>query len=38
MINEFMPKIALIENVPAMRNSLIVASDIDPTTLKALNV
>ena len=37
MINEFMPKIALIENVPAMRNSLIVASDIDPTTLKEIS-
>lgn len=37
LIREFMPKIALIENVPAMRNSLIVNSDIDKTTLSEIS-
>ena len=37
LIKEFMPKIALIENVPAMRNSLIVNSDIDKNTLNEIS-
>lgn len=37
LIREFMPKIALIENVPAMKNSLIVETDIDEKTLKEIS-
>ena len=37
LIKEFLPKIALIENVPAMRNSLIVNSDIDTKTLSEIS-
>jgi len=37
LVKEFMPKIALIENVPAMRNSLIVKSDINKSTLKEIS-
>lgn len=37
LIKEFKPKIALIENVPAMRNSLIVKSDIDKSTLNEIS-
>ena len=37
LIKEFKPKIALIENVPAMRKSLIVKSDINKNTLKDIS-